>query len=188
MTEHSREIPGIDPPLPPDGLINKCLQQWKDTLFPHTHESLAGLVAVKSIEWATPIVADYELKCCEAVVSNAFSDQAVTGDPALVDRRILAKQLRSIRRPKPASLAEAGLNSLRNITFTSQEDYDILVAALKHLGNLEAKQEQQDNYQCDATQKAAQEPVAVVQGLAHEGKSYPNSHSRACRVIPLRCQ
>jgi hypothetical protein len=49
--------------------------------------------------------------------------------------------LRAARRPKPPSLAEQGLNALRNMIFQSQDDYDAIFAALKRLADLEATQD-----------------------------------------------
>jgi hypothetical protein len=98
--------------------------EWlSEALLQHDAKSgtIAAMVADKAAQWG----ADQELEaCCEWLDTQPEWRDA----------------LRTARRPKPPSLAEQGMDALRNTPCREQCHYDAMFAAFKRLAELESNQ------------------------------------------------
>jgi hypothetical protein len=122
MTQQQR--PGITPPEPPIELKRQWCREKPDV--PDLEMFWFSLIN-SAIAWATPIVADQELKAC----SEWLRDDGWCGS---------LKRLRVARRPKPPNLAEEALGIIergRDEWNPLPEDWDKLQAAAERLAELE---------------------------------------------------
>lgn len=113
---------------PPDKLHNWC-QELK------VNGDRVDLILIKAAQWG----ADQMLNACLDLIREAYSDRAATGDPRLIDKHFLVKQLRAILAPKSIptkyearNLLDAGI--YHNLTMhEKQEAYNKLRALIDSL-------------------------------------------------------
>ena len=86
---------------PPDKIHNWC-QELKingDRVDP---------ILIKAAQWG----ANQMLNACLELIQDAYSDRTATGDPRLIDKHFLVKQLRAILAPKPPTLKQKALEAI----------------------------------------------------------------------------
>jgi hypothetical protein len=93
------------------------------------------LILAKAAQWG----ANQMLGACLDIIREAYSDRAATGDPQLIDKHVLVKQLRAILAPKPLPTKDEARNLLdagiyHNLTMhEKQEAYNKLRALIDSL-------------------------------------------------------
>ena len=93
------------PITPPPELVQQWEEDWHHS---KVNIELELYIATLAAQWG----ADQEMEACCDCILSAHSDPAVTGDAALIDKRVLVRQLRTARRPKPPSLKEQALSEV----------------------------------------------------------------------------
>ncbi len=111
----------------PDKIHNWC-QELK------VNGDRVDLILIKAAQWG----ANQMLDACLDLIQDAYSDRAATGDPRLIDKHFLVKQLRAILAPKLPTKQEARnlLDSgiYHNLTMhEKQETYNKLRALIDSL-------------------------------------------------------
>jgi hypothetical protein len=103
----------------------ELVRQWIDSnIEEHTERLLVHNVANRAAQWG----ADQELEaCCREVDCAGWVPSA-------------GSHLRAIRRPKPPTLAEQGMEALSRCLLFSSDESRALRAALNRLAELEAQQ------------------------------------------------